>query len=335
MINKHYLMDLSPGRSFVEYAVSQGLQVFCVSWRNPDLSHQAWTFDTYVAALEDALVAAADITQADRVNTVGICAGGLMASALLAKHAATGTELVGSATLGVTLLDFDLPSAIAMLAADGIVSHAAQATARAGLVDGHDLGAFFAALRPNDLIWNYWVNNNLMGETPAPFDVLAWNSDPTRMPAGLHNDFLDLFTQNTLANGDFEVAGTRVELGAVECDSFVMGAETDHLTPWRTCYSSSHLLGGRTEFVLSSSGHVQSLVNPPGNPKMRWRRAQAGPAAPDEWLAGASQATGSWWEPWAGWARDRSGPERIAPRQPGNCRHRPDTDAPGTYVRAA
>jgi polyhydroxyalkanoate synthase len=335
MINKHYLMDLAPGRSFVEHAVAQGLQVFCVSWRNPDRSHQAWTFDTYVAALEEALVATADITGTDTVNTVGICAGGLTTTALLAHHAATGTKLVESATLGVTLLDFDLPSGISMLAEEGIIGHSLETTGRNGVLDGQDLSAFFAALRPNDLIWNYWVNNNLMGEDPAAFDVLAWNSDCTRLPAGLHADFLDLFTQNTLANGDLSVLGTPVEPGAVECDAFVMGAETDHLTPWRTCYSSAHLLGGRTEFVLSSSGHIQSLVNPPGNPKMRWLRGESRPAQPDAWLESAATESGSWWQPWAAWTAERSGPERSAPRRLGNATHRPDAPAPGTYVLAA
>jgi polyhydroxyalkanoate synthase len=335
MINKHYLMDLAPGRSFVEHAVANGLQVYCVSWRNPTAEHQAWGMDDYIAALEAALVVATEISSSEQVNAVGICAGGLLTTALLGRHAATGADLVGSATLGVTLLDFELPSGIAMLAAEGIVNHSQHVTDRAGVVDGHALGAFFSALRPNDLVWNYWVNNNLMGDDPAPFDVLSWNRDATRLPAALHRDFIKLFTGNALANGELDVLGTRVELGAIECDAFVMGAQTDHLTPWKTCYQSSHLLGGRTEFVLSSSGHVQSLVNPPGNPKMRWYRGGDGNAEPDTWFEGATPATGSWWEPWTAWATERAGPERAAPRRLGNRTHRPDGPAPGTYVLAS
>lgn len=335
MINKHYLMDLAPGRSFVEHAVANGLQVFCISWRNPEAEHQHWSMDSYIAGLEQALVVAADIANTERVNPVGICAGGLLTTALLGRHAVTATDLIGSATLGVTLLDFDLPSGIAMLATQGIVSEAEQVTSRAGVLDGVSLGTFFSALRPNELIWNYWVNNNLMGEDPAPFDVLSWNSDPTRLPATLHRDFLRLFTGNALANGDLDVLGTRVELGAVECDAFVMGGQTDHLTPWKTCYQSSHLLGGKTEFVLSSSGHVQSLVNPPGNPKMRWYHSASRAAEPDAWLADATAETGTWWVPWTAWASQRSGPERVAPKRLGNRTHRPDGTAPGTYVLAS
>jgi polyhydroxyalkanoate synthase len=335
-INKYYFLDLAPGRSFVEYAVAQGHQTFCISWRNPTSEHQHWNFDTYVAALDRALVTALEITGADRVNTVAMCAGGIAAAALLAHHAGTGTELVGSATFGVTLLDFDLPSGIAMLASQGIVDHSLRTTREAGVLDGHSLFAFFSALRPNELVWNYWVNNNLLGDDPPAFDVLAWNQDSTRLPAALHADFLDLFMTNRLAKpGAMQVLGEAVDLGAVECDTFVVGAQTDHLTPWKACYASTQLLGGNSEFVLSSSGHIQSLVNPPNNPKMRFYRGPKPPGSPDGWLADASAHTGSWWEPWSAWAADRGGTERSAPRRLGNRAHRPDGMAPGTYVRAS
>ncbi|MGE0796372.1 MAG: hypothetical protein AB7O29_13655, partial [Acidimicrobiia bacterium] len=180
-INKYYFLDLAPGRSFVEYAVAQGHQTFCISWRNPTAEHQGWDFDTYVAAVERALVAAAEITKADRVNTVSMCAGGIATAALLAHHAATGTELVGSAAFGVTLLDFDLPSGIAMLASRGIVDHSLRTTREAGVLDGRCLFAFFSALRPNDLVWNYWVNNNLLGDDPP--GVRRAGLEPGRHPA--------------------------------------------------------------------------------------------------------------------------------------------------------
>jgi polyhydroxyalkanoate synthase len=335
-INKYYFLDLAPGRSFVEFAVAQGHQTFCISWRNPTAEQHDWDFDTYVAALEGALVAAAEIAGADRVNTVSMCAGGIATAALLAHHAATGTDLIGSATFGVTLLDFDLPSGIAMLASQGIVEHSLRTTRESGVLDGHSLFAFFSALRPNDLVWNYWVNNNLLGDDPPAFDVLAWNQDSARLPAGLHADFLDLFMTNRLAKaGEMTVLGRPVDLGAVECDTFVVGAQTDHLTPWKACYASTQLFGGRSEFVLSSSGHIQSLVNPPANPKMRFYRGPRPPGSPEGWLADATSHTGSWWEPWATWVGDRGGADRAAPRSLGNRKHRPDGPAPGTYVLAS
>jgi polyhydroxyalkanoate synthase len=334
-INKYYFLDLAPGRSFIEYAVAQGHQTFCISWRNPTAEHQSWDFDTYVAALERALVAAVEITGADRVNTVSMCAGGIATAALLAHHAGAGTDLIGSATFGVTLLDFDLPSGIAMLASQGIVDHSLRTTRDAGVLDGHSLFALFSALRPNDLVWNYWVSNNLLGDDPPAFDVLAWNQDSTRLTAGLHADFLDLFMTNRLAKpGGMEVLGQPADLGAVECDTFVVGAQTDHLTPWKACYASTQLFGGKSEFVLSSSGHIQSLVNPPNNPKMRFYRGPKPPDSPEGWLAEASAHTGSWWEPWATWADDRGGAGRAAPRRLGSQTHRPDGAAPGTYVLA-
>jgi polyhydroxyalkanoate synthase len=334
-INKYYFMDLAPGRSFVEYAVQQGFQMFTVSWRNPTEEHRAWGLSTYVDAVHDAVRAACEIAGTDQANTVSLCAGGITTAALLGHLAATQDPLVNCATFAVTLLDYTVPAMIGLLASPAIVENSLRATKRAGVLHGHNATALFSMLRPNDLIWNYWVRNNLMGEEPPAFDILAWNSDATRLPAGLHADFLDLFMENSVANGSCLVHGNPIDLSKVECDSFVVGARTDHLTPWKACYATTQLMGGTSQFALSSSGHIQSLVNPPGNPRMTVATAEATDADPDEWLAKTPAVTGSWWEPWAQWAAARSGGRHRAPTSLGSAEHPAKEPAPGQYVLAS
>jgi polyhydroxyalkanoate synthase len=201
------------------------------------------------------------------------------------------------------------------------------------MLRGDELARAFAWLRPNDLVWSYWVNNYLHGNEPPAFDVLAWNADSTNLPAGLHVDFLRIFATNALAHpGAIEIGGTPIDLGRIELDSYVVGAATDHITPWKACYASSLLLGGRTQFVLSSSGHIQALVNPPGNPRSRFQTNPALPEDPDEWLAAADEQEGTWWDHWLDWLAERSGDERRPPRRLGSASF-PELDpAPGRYV---
>ncbi len=331
-INKYYFMDLAPGRSYVEFCVRQGFQMFVLSWRNPTEEHRGWGIGTYVDAVDQAVRAACEITGAEQVNTVSLCAGGITTAALLGDLAARRDTLVNCATFAVTLLDFSVPTMIGLFATPEIAGNALRSSNRAGVLGSRDATALFSMLRPNDLIWNYWVRNNLMGEDPPAFDILAWNSDSTRLPAALHADFVDMFLRNSLAGGEFSVGGQPVDLGRVDCDAFVVGAKTDHLTAWKACYASTQLLGGENTFALSSSGHIQSLVNPPGNPKMSVAVAPAGGGDPDRWLAGAETAPGSWWEPWSTWARARSGAPRPAPRALGSREHPAQEAAPGCYV---
>jgi polyhydroxyalkanoate synthase len=331
-INKYYFMDMSPGRSFVEYGVQQGLRMFAVSWRNPTKEHRDWGLDAYVDAIEEGVRAACEIAGTEQANTVSLCAGGITSAALLGHLASTRDPLINSATFAVTLLDFSVPTMIGLLGSPSIVENAIRSTRRSGVLRGSDANALFALLRPNDLIWNYWVRNNLMGEDPPAFDVLAWNADSTRLPAQLHADFLDMFLKNSLATGDCHVHGSPIDLSKVECDSFVVGARTDHLTAWKACYATTQLFGGSSQFALSSSGHIQSLVNPPGNPRMTVATAPASEADPDEWLANAEPVTGSWWEPWAVWAAARSGARRTAPTRLGSVAHPAGDPAPGSYV---
>ena len=334
-INKFYFMDMAPGRSFVEYGLQQGLQMFTISWRNPTEEHREWGLGTYVDAANDAVRAACEIAGTDQANTVSLCAGGITTATLLGHLASTQDALINCATFAVTLLDFTVPTMIGLLASPAIVENSRRSTKRSGVLRGHNATALFSMLRPNDLIWNYWVRNNLMGEEPPTFDVLSWNSDATRLPAALHADFLDLFMENSLASGSCSIHGSPVDLSKIECDSFVVGARTDHLTPWKACYATTQLMGGTSQFALSSSGHIQSLVNPPGNPRMTVATGEADDADPEHWLAKNTAATGSWWEPWAKWASVRSGGRRPAPSSLGSAAHPAGDPAPGRYVMAS
>jgi polyhydroxyalkanoate synthase len=333
-INKFYFMDMAPGRSLVEFCVRQGFQMFTVSWRNPTAEHRDWGLETYVDAVKEALQAACEIAGTDQANTVSLCAGGITTAALMGHLASTQETLINCATFAVTLLDFTVPTVIGLLASPAIIENSLRSTRRSGVLPGPSATALFSLLRPNDLIWNFWVRNNLMGEEPPSFDVLAWNADSTRLPAALHADFLDLFMQNSLATGALSVHGTQVDLSKVECDTFVVGARTDHLTAWKACYATTQLMGGTSQFALSSSGHIQSLVNPPGNPRMTVATAEATEADPDEWLAKVTPVTGSWWEPWSRWLATRSGGCRPAPASLGSAANPPGDPAPGRYVLA-
>jgi polyhydroxyalkanoate synthase len=333
-INKYYFMDLAPGRSFIEYTVSRGITCFLISWRNPDARHADWDFDTYAAAALRAIDVARDTAKSDDVNAIGMCAGGILTATVVNHLAHTSDERVRSATLGVTLLDFSLPATVGLFNSAPLIATARGRSQLGRGLDGPSLGSVFSWLRPNELVWNYWVNNYLLGKQPPVFDILAWNSDTTNLPAGLHRQFLDIFQNNTLVNpGAFEVLGTPVDLAKVTVDTYVTGAATDHLTPWKGCYRTTQLLGGCSTFVLSYAGHIASLVNPPGNPKAHFFTGPEPEPDPDAWQAKAQKVTGTWWEHWADWVIARSGDTRRSPGSLGSRKFRVIESAPGAYVR--
>jgi polyhydroxyalkanoate synthase subunit PhaC len=334
LINRFYILDLAPGRSFIEYAVSQGIPVYVTSWRNPDRAQSDWDLDTYASALLEAIAAVKQISRSPQVGTMGLCAGGQLLAALLAVMAASAADAVRYACFGVSQLDMSVPSPAGMALAAPVPALARLAGGPSGVVDGRDLAAFFSWLRPDELIWSYWVNNYLMGQDPPAFDILAWNADTTRMPGALQRQLLTIAEGNLLASpGRMALLGSPVDLGASEVDSYVIGAETDHLVPWRGAYATTALLGGNSTFILSGGGHIQHLVNPPGNPKARYRTGPRPGGSPDAWLAAAELQDGSWWGHWASWVHARSGAFRRAPASLGSREFPPLEPAPGSYVR--
>jgi len=332
-INKFYVLDLAKGRSLVEFALAQGLQVFAVSWRNPTPAQREWGLDTYVEALCEATDAAREITGSDRVNVMGVCAGGITTSILLAHLAARGDERVASATFPVTVLDTQVDSITFQLASERTVSAALARSQKEGIMSGHEMARVFSWLRPNDLVWNYWVSNYLLGNEPPAFDILYWNNDYTNLPATLHAEFLEIFLKNSLCHpGSLEVLGTPIDLGQVRADIYGVGALADHITPWEACYRTPRLFGGKRTFIVSTGGHIQAVVNPVGNPKMGFFVNDADEAQAQLWLKGAREHKGSWWQHWASWLAARSGAKRSAPTALGSALHSPQMAAPGRYV---
>jgi polyhydroxyalkanoate synthase subunit PhaC len=339
MVNKYYLVDLAPERSMVEFLVRRGQQVFTLSWRNPEAEHRHWGLDTYADGALEAIAAVRTLSGAGRVHLAGNCSGGALVSMLAARAAALGREEeIGSITTGVSVLDSHRAGTASAFMGPEIAKLAVAGVERKGYLDGAALQTFFAWLRPNDLIWGYVANNYLLGRTPPAFDILFWNADTTRMSAGLLRDLADMAVSNALTQpSGMDLLGTPVDLGRVTRDAYVVAGVADHITPWENCYATTQLLGGDTRFVLSSAGHVAALVNPPANPKARYRTAPGGanPASPHEWAEAAEQRTGSWWEDWARWLGERSGGERRAPKRLGKGRFRVLGPAPGRYVLAS
>ena len=334
-INKYYALDLAPDRSLVEFGVRQGRQMFLISWRNPDARHASWGLDTYVRAVLDALDAVEEITGSARTVLGGACSGGILASiaaALPRRRRPAGpagrARPRGDGDRQPGRRDDGRPG---RRAAGGAGPR--RRSARKGYLDGRDLAEVFAWLRPGDLVWNYWVNNYLLGRRPPAFDILFWNSDTTRMTAALHADFVDLAMENSLTRpGALTVLGAPVDLGMVTVDSYVVAGIADHITPWESCYRSAQLFGGTGRFVLSTSGHIAALVNPPGNPKASFHTNDDLTSDATDWLEDSDVHQGSWWTDLGLWLDERCGALRPAPQELGADGLRVLAEAPGTYV---
>jgi polyhydroxyalkanoate synthase len=333
-INKFYAIDLAPERSLVEHGVRQGRQMFVISWRNPDSRHASWNLDTYVRAVLEALDAVEEITGSEQTVLGGVCAGGLLASITAAYLAGIGRQdRLAAFCLAVTVIDNEDAGRAAALGGERMAGLAKAKSARKGYLDGRTLAEVFAWLRPGDLVWDYWVNNYLLGKRPPAFDILFWNSDTTRMTAALHADFVDLAMANSLTRpGALTVLGVPIDLAKITVDSYVVAGITDHITPWENCYRSAQLLGGTTRFVLSSSGHIAALVNPPGNPKATFHANDDLTSDAQVWLNDADVHQGTWWTDLGPWLDERSGARRPAPEKLGSHRFSVLAEAPGTYV---
>ena len=338
-INKMYINDLSPEKSIVKLQADAGIQPFVISWRNPNKKQGHWNMADYIACCQEALDVVCEITGSDTVNIVGACSGGQTLAMLLSKLAAEKDNRIGGVTIMVCVLH---PEQNDIEAGSLVSQHglelAKQRAAKKGVIEASALARSFAWLRPNDLIWNYVINNYLMGQDPPAFDVLYWNADATNLSASLMGDFLHIYeTLAFVKHGETEMVDHKVNLSKVDNDLFLLGGVTDHITPWRATYRSTQLFGSKNiEYILSQSGHMQAILNPPGNPKARYYKSKNGkkpPADVEKWLADSEEVAGSWWPHWTQWLQERSGKQIAAPKNTGSKKYPPLDKAPGLYVR--
>ena len=337
-INKYYAVDLTPEKSLIKWVQDSGVQLFVISWRNPSAEHRHWGLSEYVLCLDQAVEVARSITGSADVNMWGTCSGGMTLAAYLGwLGARNDLGKIANTCWAVCVLNTSasLDGTTLGLFTTNQTLHAARAQSRRnGVLTGEEMARMFAWMRPNDLIWNYWVNNYLLGNKPPAFDILAWNADTTNLPAQLHADYLDLVELNPYMNpNSMQVAGEWIDMRKVKVGAYVVGGTTDHITPWKGCYGTARLFGEDTTFVLANAGHLQCFINPPGGKKSFF---YAGPATQDDprrWLESAGeQQEGSWWPHWRNWIQQRSGEEKAAPKKTGARRHPALCPAPGTYV---
>jgi polyhydroxyalkanoate synthase len=331
-INKYYVMDLAPGRSFLEWAVQHERTVFAISYRNPDSSMGGVTLDDYlINGPREALDVIGEITGAPKIDIIGLCLGGALTAMLAAFLSEKGDDRIGSVTLLNTLLDYSEPGVLGTFTDEKTVVRLERKMAETGVLEGSQMAGTFDILRANDLIFSYVVSNWLMGQEPPAFDILAWNGDNTRMPAAMHSFYLrSLYMRNELARGELELAGQRLSLSAVTSDTYVVGAINDHIVPWHASYKTGGLLGGGVRYVLSSGGHIAGIVNPPG-PKAWFEAGDYTGADAETWRRAATKHSGSWWEDWTAWSDARAG-AHVKPPTMGNKRYPATADAPGDYV---
>jgi poly[(R)-3-hydroxyalkanoate] polymerase subunit PhaC len=333
-INKFYILDLRPDNSFVRWAVAQGHTVFVISWVNPDERLAAKTFADYMregplAALD----AAAAATGEREANVIGYCLGGTLLAATLAYMATQRDRRIKSATYFVTMVDFAEAGELSVFIDEEQLSALEQRMNAKGYLEGRDMATTFNMLRANDLIWSFVVNNYLLGKSPFPFDLLYWNADSTRMPSAMHSFYLrNMYQENLLVRpGGITLDGVAIDLRKIRTPSFLLSTREDHIAPWRSTYAATQLYKGPVRFVLSASGHIAGVVNPPGSKYGHWEN-DANPPSAEAWLAGAVQQPDSWWPAWERWiAKYGGGP--VPARQPGDGKLKPIEDAPGSYVR--
>ncbi len=348
-INKFYILDLQPENSLVRHALEQGNMVFLVSWRNPlpeAADHEAFgnidraTWDDYLsngplAALRVVL----DISGADKVNVLGFCVGGTLVAAALAALAAIDHYPAASVTLLTTLLDFTDPGILGVYIDEQQVAMREATLAQGGLMPGRDLASSFSSLRPNDLIWNYVVNNYLKGKAPPAFDLLHWNSDSTNLPGPMFVQYLRrMYMDNALAKGELRSLNVRLDLSAVKIPTYVFAAREDHIVPWKSAYASAQCLGSihkpdGLRFVLGAAGHIAGVINPASKNRRSYWVGKSLPADANAWFEAAQEEPGSWWRDWTSWLAQHAGGHTAAPRKPGSAQYPPIEPAPGRYVR--
>jgi polyhydroxyalkanoate synthase len=335
LVNKYYLTDLSPGRSLAEYLVAQGFEVFHMSWLNPGPAQRHFDLGTYIEAILEALTAVEALTGQTRTHALGVCAGGQLLSIAAAHLAATGDQdRLATMTMPVSVLDHDEPASPTGLVNRSSAERAMKRIERKGIVDGRELSASLAWLRPIDSIWWAWVERYLLGADIPKLDLFHWSEDTTNLPAGLVRDMLELTLGNQLTRpGALTVLGEPVDLKRVEIDAYLIAGFTDNLTPWRSCYRTCAMLGSKARFVLVRGGHLQAILRPPGARAGGFRTRTGTPHDADNWLAGSSDHEGSWWTHWVRWLDRRSTGTRPAPAELGGPGYEVLEAAPGSYAR--
>jgi polyhydroxyalkanoate synthase len=338
-INKFYILDLQPENSFIRYCAAQGHRTFVVSWRNPDNSMAQASWDDYI---EHAAIKAIEVTReiggSAQINALGFCVGGTILTNALAVLAARGEKPVASATLLTTLIDFKDTGILDVFIDENFVRFREMQFAAGGLMPGRDMAQTFSFLRPNDLVWNYVVGNYLKGETPPPFDLLYWNSDSTNLPGPLYAWYLrNTYLENRLIKpGAATVCGEKIDLRKVDMPMYLYGSREDHIVPITGSYASTQVFPGKKRFMMGASGHIAGVINPPAAKKRsHWIRNDGKfPKDVNEWIAGAKETPGSWWEDWAGWLKSHAGKQVAAPKTYGRGKYKAIEAAPGRYVKA-
>ena len=335
-INKYYILDLQPENSFVRYVVAQGHTVFMVSWRNVSADMGKITWDQYLEqGVIKALEVAREICGVRQVNALGFCVGGTLLAAALAVLRAKRRKLAASVTYLATMLDFSDAGDISVYIDEAYVSQLDKDFSHGGLLHGKELALAFSSLRPNDLIWNYVVNNYLKGRKPEAFDLLCWNSDSTNLPGTMFAYYVrNTYLENNLrVPGKLTNCGVKVDLSTLKLPAFVLASREDHIVPWKSAYRTTQLVGGNIEFVLTASGHIAGVVNPPSKKRRHYWLNPALPPNPDDWLAGAREHPGSWWNRWSGWLAGHGGASVTARTELGGARYPATEPAPGRYVK--
>jgi polyhydroxyalkanoate synthase subunit PhaC len=334
-INKYYILDLKPQNSLIRWAVEQGQTVFVISWVNPDDRLSDKTFDDYMTEGPlAALDAIARATGEREANVIGYCIGGTLLACTLAWMAKMGDRRFASATFLTALVDFSEAGDLEVFIDEEQVRLLEQHVAKRGYLEGHHMATVFSLLRANDLIWSFVINNYLLGHDPLAFDLLYWNADSTSMPAAMHSFYLrNMYLGNRLVlPGGVVLGGIPLDLSEIGLPVYLLSTESDHIAPWKSTYALSRLVRGPCSFVLSGSGHIAGVINPPANNKYCYWTNTENPATPEEWFASATRHGGSWWPHWAGWVGERGG-EMVPGRTPGSGELEPIEDAPGSYVK--
>ncbi len=334
-INKFYILDLREKNSYIKWAVEQGNTVFVISWVNPDRKLAMKTFGDYMhEGLIAAIYAIKKATGEDKVNAIGYCIGGTLLATSLAYMAAKKIDSVKSATFFTTMVDFEESGDLGVFIDETSLSNLEEKMNERGYLEGSEMASTFNMMKSNDLIWSFVVNNYLLGKDPFPFDLLYWNSDSTRMPAAMHSFYLrNMYLDNKLVEpGGIEIDGVKINLRDINVPTYIISTREDHIAPWKPTYKATQLYKGDIRFVLSASGHIAGVVNPPAAEKYCFWTNDKTPADPEQWLAGSVQHEGSWWTDWDKWIKKKNGKALIDARAPGDGKLKVLCDAPGTYV---